>query len=230
MDISSVEAWLGVEFRNKDLLLHALQHRSYWNDNQGTTIRRSNERLEFLGDAVLELVVTEHLYLTYPDKEEGKMTEMRSKLVSAENLSRIGDTGNLFEHLMLSRGERKSSNVRGRQYLVACLIEAIIGALYLDQGIEVAKALVRRKILADAEQVMKVVSDMKSLLQEKAQEILKTTPTYQVLEETGPDHAKRFVVGVYLGGTLTAKGHGPSKKDAEVKAAEAALIIKGWTV
>lgn len=228
MDLTIIESWLGVEFRNKDLLLHALQHRSYWNDNKDAAIRRSNERLEFLGDAVLELIITEYLYLTFPDREEGKMTEMRSKLVSAENLSRMGETGDLFEHLLLSRGERKSSNVRGRQYLVACLIEAIIGALFLDQGLAVAKAFVERKILTYAEQVAKKVSDWKSLLQEKAQEKLKVTPTYQVINETGPDHAKRFVVGVYLGGTLTAKGHGPSKQDAEVKAAEAALIIKGW--
>ncbi len=126
------------------------------------------------------------------------------------------------------RGELKSSNSRGRQYLVANLMEAIIGALYLDQGIDAAKAFIEGKILVDAEQVMAATSDMKSLLQEIAQEKMKVTPTYQVLEESGPDHVKRFVVGVYLGGTLTAKGHGPSKKDAEVKAAEAALIIKGW--
>lgn len=228
MDLTIIESWLGVEFRNKDLLLHALQHRSYWNDYKDMAIRRSNERLEFLGDAVLELIITEYLYLTFPDREEGKMTEMRSKLVSAENLSRIGDTGNLFEHLLLSRGERKSSNIRGRQYLVANLMEAIIGALYLDQGIGATKAFIERKILMDAEQITATTSDMKSLIQEKAQEKMKVTPTYQVLEESGPDHAKRFVVGVYLGGTLTAKGHGPSKQDAEVKAAEAALIIKGW--
>ena len=228
MNYAAVQRWLGAEFRNQDLLVHALTHRSYWNDDKDNRVRRSNERLEFLGDAVLELIITDFLYANYPDKAEGELTAIRSKLVSADNLATVGEGGDIFDHLLMSKGEQKSQTIRSRQILVANTMESLMGALYLDQGLPAVTAFVHQRILTHVEQVAKKAFDPKSVLQAKAQECLKVTPTYQNLEVSGPDHAKRFVVGVYLGGTLTAKGHGPSKKDAEVKAAEAALIMRGW--
>jgi ribonuclease III len=228
MNYATLQKWLGVEFRNNDLLVHALTHRSYWNDDKDNRVRRSNERLEFLGDAVLELIITDSLYATFPDKTEGDLTAIRSRLVSAENLATVGEGGDIYDNLLMSKGERKSETIRGRQILVANAMESLMGALYLDQGLPAVTAFVKRRVLTHVEQVASKALDPKSVLQAKAQEHMKVTPTYQNLEASGPDHARRFVVGVYISGTLTAKGHGPSKRDAEVKAAEAALIMRGW--
>jgi ribonuclease-3 len=228
MDNRKIENWLGVEFRNKNLLIQALTHRSWANENRFEECR-NNERLEFLGDAVLEIVATDFLFHTFPEMSEGQMTLVRSKLVCAESLATVGEGGDLFDHLRMSKGERSADNRGSRTRIVASAMEAIMGAIWLDQGIGPVTAFVTQKLLTHVRELAHNSADPKSVLQERAQECLKITPSYRVIEESGPDHAKRFVIGTYFGESLIAKGHGPSKKGAEFKAAEAALILKGWS-
>lgn len=219
---------LGLEFRNPDLLRQALTHRSFLNENRQWPTG-NNERLEFLGDAVLELVVTDFLFASFPKLQEGALTAARSKLVSGDALSEIAEHLGLHEYVYMSRGQRYETKVvRVRERILACAFEAVVGALYLDQGYEAVDSFVKQVLLPSLSKVMARSADSKSLLQEKAQSSVGTTPTYQILEATGPDHDKHFVIGVFFGSTLVAKGHGPSKKSAEEKAAEAALVIRGW--
>lgn len=227
MDPEDLERKLGVRFRNRRLMLQALTHRSFLNENRDWPVPH-NERLEFLGDAVIELMITERLFKTHANKDEGELTRMRSNAVDTTNLSGIGQKLDLFEHLYMSRGERNSNNRASVARITACAVEAIIGALYLDQGYAATKDFVERLFYRSIEEAGISKIDSKSVLQVKAQELLQVTPYYKVIEESGPDHAKRFVVGAYFGETLVGKGHGPSKKYAEEKAAEAALILKGW--
>lgn len=227
MDQSTLESQLGLSFRDKSLFTQALTHRSFLNDNRWWK-GGQNERLEFLGDAVVELVISEFLYATYPDKQEGELTALRASLVSTEALYEATKRFNLLEYLRTCNGEWNDSNQRKRERLSACMFEAIVGALYLDQGHDAAQSLVKRVLLSRLDTALTKMVDAKSALQQKTQEVLRLTPTYQVLSQTGPDHGKRFVVGVFFGSTLTAKGHGPSKKLAEEKAAESAMILKGW--
>jgi ribonuclease-3 len=225
---SKLEKRIGIKFKNKDLLKEALTHRSYLNERPNLRLKH-NERLEFLGDAVLELVVTEYLYRRYPDKPEGELTNFRAALVKATMLYEIASELELDNFLLLSRGEAKDLG-KGRQYILANAVEALIGAIYLDKGYKPAKSFVEKNILSQLENVIKegLLKDAKSLFQEKAQEIVNTTPTYKVLKEWGPDHAKHFVIGVYLGNELVAQGEGSSKQEAEQSAAEAALKKKKW--
>jgi len=227
MDISKLEEKIGVEFKNKDLLLQALTHRSYLNENPSWRLDH-NERLEFLGDAVLELVVTEHLYSNYPNPE-GELTNWRAAIVNAVILSDITKAFDLNEFMLLSRGEAKDTG-RARQYILANAIEALIGAIYLDQGYDKAAEFIKRFILSELPRIIeqRLYRDAKSLFQEKAQEKVNITPNYEVLDEWGPDHARNFKVGVYLGKELVAEGEGPSKQEAQQKAAEAGLKAKGW--
>ena len=227
MDISKLEEKIGVEFKNKDLLLQALTHRSYLNENPSWRLDH-NERLEFLGDAVLELVVTEHLYSNYPNPE-GELTNWRAAIVNAVILSDITKAFDLNEFMLLSRGEAKDTG-RARQYILANAIEALIGAIYLDQGYDKAAEFIKRFILSELPRIIeqRLYRDAKSLFQEKAQEKVNITPNYEVLDEWGPDHARNFKVGVYLGKELVAEGEGPSKQEAQQKAAEAGLKAKSW--
>ncbi|MDP3962980.1 MAG: ribonuclease III [bacterium] len=226
-DISQLEEKLGVVFVDKDLLLQALTHRSYLNENPHFRLDH-NERLEFLGDAVIELAVTEFLYKKYPNPE-GELTNWRASLVNAKLLSRLAQEIGIGEFLLLSRGEAKDTG-RARQYILANAFEAVAGALYLDRGYDVAKEFTERVVIKELPTILAEQSykDPKSRLQEEAQERAGVTPTYRVHAEWGPDHSKRFRVGVYLGKELIAEGEGPSKQEAETEAAKAGLAAKQW--
>lgn len=205
----------------------ALTHRSYINENPDWHLDH-NERLEFLGDAVLELVVTEYLYNTYPNPE-GEMTNWRAALVNAVMLSKISNEFNLNDFVLLSRGEAKDTG-RARQYILANAIEALIGAIYLDQGYDAAVRFISRFVLKELPGIIenRTYRDSKSLFQEMAQDKVGVTPRYEVLKEWGPDHARNFQIGVYLGEDLVASGEGPSKQEAQQMAASEALKKKGW--
>ncbi|MEK7554535.1 MAG: ribonuclease III [Patescibacteria group bacterium] len=223
MQLSILEQKIGYIFREKDLLREALTHRSYLNENSSWGLP-TNERLEFLGDAVIELIVTEELFLRFPTKPEGELTPIRSALVNYQMMAKVAGSIGLGDFVLLSRGEAKDTG-RAREVILANALEAVIGAVYLDGGYAPAKLLVKAILLERLDEVMRMglYRDAKSVLQEKIQEKLKITPTYRVLEESGPDHQKLFSVGVYFGEKLAASGNGPSKQDAEVEAAKAAL-------
>lgn len=227
-DFKDLEATLGTSFKNQDLLRQALVHRSYLNENPGFGLDH-NERLEFLGDAVLELVVTEYLYERYPNPE-GELTNWRAALVNAIMLSGIAKDLGLEAYLYLSRGEAKDVGGKARQYILANAIEAVIGAVYIDQGMGPAAKFIHQHVLVKLPAVLqnKLYLDPKSRFQELAQEQNSTTPHYLVLDEHGPDHAKVFKVGLYLGDELVAEGEGSSKQEAQVAAAEAGLKAKQW--
>jgi len=227
IDISKLEKNIEVEFKDKDLLLQALTHRSYINENPKWHLDH-NERLEFLGDAVLELIVTEYLYKNYPNPE-GEMTNWRASLVNANMLAKLSSEFDLNDFILLSRGESKDTG-RARQYILANAYEAVIGAIYLDSGYESAKGFINKYVLKELADIIenKTYRDAKSLFQEKAQEKVGITPTYEVLEEWGPDHARNFKVGVFIEKEMAGQGEGPSKQEAQQVAAEDALKKKGW--
>jgi len=226
-ELFELEKKLGVVFKNKDLLRQALVHRSFINENPESGFE-NNERLEFLGDAVLELIVTEYLYLNYKNPE-GELTAWRAALVNAKKLAEIADSLDLNDFLMLSRGEAKD-NGRARQYILANALEAVIGAIYLDSGFEKSKEFIEKNIINHLPTILATGAyrDSKSIFQEEAQERVGITPSYDVLDEWGPDHAKHFKVGVFLDKELVAEGEGVSKQEAQQKAAAEALKIKGW--
>ncbi len=227
-NISELESKLSLSFKNKDLLLQALTHRSYLNGRADFGLGH-NERLEFLGDAVLELVVTEVLYQQFPDKPEGELTSLRAALVNANMLAKVAVDSGINDFLLLSRGEAKDLG-RARHYILANAFEALIGAIYLDQGYETVKDFIARILLPQLTEVVekKLYKDPKSLFQEQAQEVVGVTPTYEVIREWGPDHDKHFVVGVFLEKELVAEGEGPSKQTAQEEAARNGLRAKGW--
>lgn len=215
-------------FKDKNLLKQAFIHRSYINENTNTGLSH-NERLEFLGDAVLELVVTDYLYKKYPGYNEGELTAIRSALVNAIIISAIASKVGMNDFLLLSKGESKD-NGKARQYILANTYEAYVGAVYLDQGYEIARDFIAESLLPNTEEIVskKLWRDSKSLVQEKAQEFVGHTPSYKVLSEAGPDHDKHFTIGIFFGGELIAEGKGKSKQEAEQKAAENALKLKNW--
>ncbi len=221
-DTKKLEKKLGVTFADKDLLTQALVHRSYLNENRDFGLPH-NERLEFLGDAVLELVVTDHLYRTY-ENPEGDLTSWRSAVVRGEKLAVLAERLGVGQALLMSRGEEKSGG-RTRSALLANAFEAIVGAMYLDQGYDVAKEFIHRTVVAELPEIItqNLDRDAKSRLQEVAQETVGLTPRYKVLEETGPDHDKRFTVAVSVGDNELGTGSGSSKQQAEQGAAEQAL-------
>ncbi|MBU1038887.1 ribonuclease III [Patescibacteria group bacterium] len=227
-DFSELEKIIGYKFKEIDLLRQSLVHRSYLNENPGFNLPH-NERLEFLGDAVLELVVTEYLYKNYPNPE-GELTNWRAALVNANFLGEIAGFLNLGDYLYLSRGEAKDSNSKARLYILANAIEAVIGAIYLDAGWEQASQFINKSILSHLPEVLAkaLYLDPKSRFQEIAQDKVGITPRYDVLSEVGPDHAKIFRVGLYLDSELIAEGQGSSKQEAQVSAAQAGLVAKGW--
>jgi len=228
MDFSEFQKITGIVFKNKDLLTQAFVHRSYINENRSFGITH-NERLEFLGDAVLELVITDFLYREYPEKPEGELTAYRSSLVNATTCADIATKIGMNNYLLLSKGESKDTG-RARQYILANTLEAFIGAIYLDQGYEKAKEFIEKEFTPLIHDIISAKSfiDSKSLFQEKAQEFEGITPSYKTIKESGPDHEKKFTVGVYIGKTLVGTGEGNSKQDAEQEAARNALKDKGW--
>ena len=227
-NLSKLEDKLSLKFKNEDLLLQALTHRSYLNENPSSNIGH-NERLEFLGDAVLELVVTEFLYLKYPDKPEGELTNFRAALVNSKMLSELAVDIGLNDFLLLSRGEAKDTG-RARQIILANALEALIGALYLDQGYKPANDFIGNVLMPRLDKIVaeKLYKDPKSLFQEEAQERVGITPAYDVIREWGPDHDKHFIVGAYLNKELVAEGEGHSKQTAQEEAARLALRTKNW--
>ncbi|OGY22251.1 MAG: ribonuclease III [Candidatus Woykebacteria bacterium GWB1_45_5] len=222
-ELEKLEKNLGFKFKNKNLLQAAFIHRSYLNEHPEEKLPH-NERLEFLGDAVLGLVVSAYLYKQYPNHPEGDLTNFRSSLVNAKSLSQAAAFLKIGDYLYLSRGEETTGG-RNRQYILANTFEALVGAIFLDQGVEEAKRFVQKYLLPHLPEIIekKLYKDFKSLLQERAQEELSTAPIYKVLEEKGPDHAKTFQIGVYIGKTLAAQGKGSSKQTSEQEAARKAL-------
>jgi ribonuclease-3 len=216
------KAKLKVDFKNIDLLITAFTHRSYLNEHR-KTVKEHNERLEFLGDAVLELIVTEYLYGNFSEPE-GILTNWRSALVRTESIGAAAERYEFEPLLRLSRGEKRGT-ARARAQILANSYEAVVGALYLDQGYEAAKKFITESILATFKEILASGSwmDPKSRLQELAQSQESATPIYKVMEEVGPDHDKVFTIGVYIDGKLKGKGTGPSKQIAQQKAAEVAL-------
>ena len=221
---------MGVVFNDIGLLRTACTHRSYLNENKGAGLEH-NERLEFLGDAVLELIITYFLFKKYPKKNEGDLTSYRAALVNTVSLSRVAESLGVNDYMLLSRGEEKDKG-RARSIILADSVEAIIGAIYIDQGYNAAANFVSRHLLEviDIDEIVskKLWLDAKSRFQERAQEMTNFTPAYKTLKETGPDHDKQFTLGVFLGSVQVALGTGPSKQEAEQKAAEKALEVKGW--
>ncbi|KKQ83049.1 MAG: Ribonuclease 3 [Parcubacteria group bacterium GW2011_GWB1_38_8] len=228
MDFSKFEERAGIVFKDKSLLKQAFTHRSYINENRDSKLEH-NERLEFLGDAVLELVITDYLYKRLKDYNEGELTSLRAALVNADTCSMVAQTLGANNYLLLSKGEMKDTG-RARQYILANTLEAIIGAIYIDQGYEAAKNFIITHIALLTENILKDGAwiDAKSLFQEKAQELVGPTPSYKTVRESGPDHDKHFVVAVYIGDEKYGEGEGKSKQDAEQEAARNALQSKGW--
>jgi ribonuclease III len=226
-DLSELEAILGFEFKNKDILKTSLTHRSYLNEHRNWPLPQ-NERLEFLGDAVLELAVTGYLYKTF-SKPEGELTNLRSALVNHRMLSEVARRLQLEDFLYLSRGEAKDKG-RARQVILANAIEAVIGAMYLDGGYDKTHQFIDKQILVELPAIIESGSyiDPKSRLQELVQEKSGITPTYQVLTESGPDHAKTFTMGAFVEENEVGRGGGASKQDAEIAAAEDALASEVW--
>ena len=228
MDFVTFETKIGYVFKDKRLLAQAFTHRSYLNENRAAGLDH-NERLEFLGDAVLELAVTKFLYTKYPEKPEGELTAYRAALVNTQSISEAGTKLGINEYLLLSRGEAKDTG-RERQIILANAFEALIGAIYLDGDYGAAQKFIADQLFEKTDEVVEkgLWQDAKSRLQEIAQELSGITPKYELLNQSGPDHNKQFVVGAYIGSEKIATGEGHSKQEAEQDAAQKALAAKGW--
>lgn len=222
------EKKIGINFNNKNLLKEAFTHRSYINENRKCSWPH-NERLEFLGDAVLELVVTDYLFYKYPESAEGELTSYRAALVNTQSISEGAELWGMNEYLLLSKGEAKDVG-KARHYILANSFEAMIGAIYLDQGYETTQDFIAKSLFHKTDEIVKkeLWKDSKSRFQEKAQEVEGITPAYSIIKEVGPDHDKQFTVGVFLEEELIVEDTGMSKQEAEQRAAQKALEIKGW--
>lgn len=227
-NLEKLAKMLGVSFADTNRLLTAITHRSYLNEHREAT-QEHNERYEFLGDAVLELVITDFLFHKYPAKPEGDLTAIRAALVNTISLADVATKLELNEFLLLSRGEERDTG-RARQYILANTFESIIGAIYLDQGYEAARIFVGDQLFDRTETIVakRLWQDAKSRFQELAQEHTGITPSYETLEQVGPDHDRVFTVGVFLGKEKIAEGGGRSKQEAEQQSAEKAIETKGW--
>ncbi len=223
-----LEEIIGIHFNEKNHLVQALVHRSFLNEHRDFPLGH-NERLEFLGDAVLELSVTEYLFQNYLNPE-GELTNWRAALVNAKMCALVANEIGLESYLFLSHGEAKDAGTKAREYILANALEALIGAIYLDHGWDMANQFIIRWVITKLPEVLELGlwMDPKSRFQESAQELLGITPTYKVLKEDGPDHNKNFIVGVYLDKEKVAEGAGTSKQEAQVAAAEQALLVKKW--
>ncbi|MFA6393077.1 MAG: ribonuclease III [Candidatus Paceibacterota bacterium] len=228
IDFSLFEKKTNIIFKNKKLLEQAFIHRSYINESNGTKLSH-NERLEFLGDAVLELIVTDYLYNKYPDCDEGELTAYRSALVNAVIIGEVALSLGMNDYLLLSKGEAKDIG-KARSYILANTYEAYVGACYLDQGYDVVRDFIAETLFGKVDTIVKekLWRDPKSLVQEKSQEYLNVTPSYKVISEVGPDHDKHFTVGIFFGSDVIAEGKGHSKQEAEQAAARKALEVKDW--
>lgn len=227
-DFAAFAAKLGLSFNNLGLLAEALTHRSYLNEHREHN-GAHNERLEFLGDAVLELATTSFLFTKYPAKPEGELTAYRAALVNTTSLAETAAGLGINDYLLLSKGEAKDTG-RAREVIVADALEAIIGALYLDQGYATTEAFIAKNLYSKLDDVIqkRKYQDAKSRFQEAAQDKKGITPSYETLEEVGPDHDKRFTVGVYIGAAEVARGEGKSKQEAEQAAALNGLLKMRW--
>jgi ribonuclease-3 len=227
-DLNKLQTIIGATFSDLDLLRSAITHRSYLNEHKEATWEH-NERLEFLGDAVLELVVTDFLFRKYPEKPEGELTAIRAALVNTVSLSAASEALGVNEFLLMSKGEAKDMG-RARQYILANTFEACIGALYMDQGYDASQVFIANNLFQKTEGIVQNRSwqDAKSRFQELGQEHHNVTPTYETVDQAGPDHDRIFTVGVFLRKEKIAVGTGRSKQEAEQAAAEAAMTAKGW--
>lgn len=227
-ELKKLEKILKVQFADKNQLLSAMTHRSYLNEHREAD-QEHNERLEFLGDAVLELVVTDYLFAKYPEKPEGELTAVRAALVNTISLSDASSKLGLNEFLLMSKGEAKDTG-RARQYILANAFEAVIGAIYLDQGYDAAKEFIATQLFNKTERIVdkQLWQDPKSRFQELSQDKTSITPSYELVSQEGPDHDRIFTVGIYLKNEKVAEGKGRSKQEAERDAAENALEEKGW--
>jgi len=227
-DFSVLEKKLNLKFKNKKILIEAFLHRSYLNEHPQISLPH-NERLEFLGDAVLGLIVTEILYKKYPEKSEGELTHWKAALVNSKMLAKVAKELGFNDFLLLSKGEEKEFG-KGRMYILANTFEAFLGALYLDKGYRKCRQFIKKYLITKLPEIIQknLFKNAKSRFQEIAQEKENVTPTYKVLKEWGPDHKKHFLVGVFLKEKLVAKGEGTSKQEAEIEAAKNALKSKGW--
>ena len=230
VDLGKLQSILGVEFNDTEVLLSAITHRSYLNEHREATWAH-NERLEFLGDAVLELVITDYLFTKYPDKPEGELTAVRAALVNTVSLAEASEQLGINKFLLMSKGEAKDEG-RARQYILANAFESCIGALYIDQNYETAKEFIARHLFGKTDEIVdkQLWQDAKSRFQELAQEHASITPTYETIEQEGPDHDRVFTVGVYLRKEKIAEGTGRSKQEAEQAAAEKGLVVKNWQI
>ena len=226
--LDTLETILKVTFNDRTHLLSAITHRSYLNEHREATWDH-NERLEFLGDAVLELVVTDYLFKKYAEKPEGELTAVRAALVNTVSLAQASEKMGVNDFLLMSKGEAKDVG-RARQYILANTFESCIGAIYVDQGYGPAAAFIGDHLFSKTDAIVtnRLWQDAKSRFQELAQEQASITPNYETLAQEGPDHDRVFTVGVYLSNELVAEGKGRAKQEAEQKAAEAAISAKGW--
>lgn len=227
LEISDFEKKIGLEFKNKDLLELAFTHRSFLNENRDK-VKEHNERIEFLGDAVLELIVTEMLYVKFPGMKEGEMTAIRSALVNTDALSKQASKLGMEDYLKMSKGEEASE--KGRWHILANTFESVIGAVYLDFGYETTRKFLEMNLFPYLGEILEdnLHRDPKSFFQEMAQEKNGITPEYKTVEEIGPEHDREYVAAAYIGKELVAKGKGSSKKNAEIAAAANALKVKKW--
>ncbi len=225
-NFENFEKKIGIEFKDKNLLQLAFIHRSFINENEKW--KEHNERIEFLGDAVLELAMTKFLYNKFPRESEGVLTAYRSAMVNTESLSRVAKKLNLNDFLLMSKGEKSST--KGRDHILANTFEALIGAIYLDQGFEKAESFLEKYLFDFIDEVVskKLHKDPKSYFQEQAQEYVRITPEYKLVKYEGPDHDRVFVMAVYLGEEKVAEGRGSSKQKAEISAARNGLEVKKW--
>jgi len=219
---------LKLSFNDKNLLRQAFVHRSYINEQRGTDLEH-NERLEFLGDAVLELVATRFLFDRFPDTDEGRLTAYRSALVRTESISAAARAMGMNDLLMLSKGESKDEG-KARDYILANTFEAFVGAVYLDQGFDEAQRIIAENLLTNIDEIIEGGSwrDAKSYVQEKAQEVYSETPSYELVSAEGPDHNKHFVMAIFFGDRKVAEGSGNSKQSAQQDAAQKAIALEGW--
>jgi len=219
----ALEKNISFSFKDKDLLTEALTHRSYLNEYPKWHLPH-NERLEYLGDAVLELTVSEALFKKFPTQPEGRLTVLRAALVNYQILAKVAERIQLQNFILMSRGEKKDTG-KAREVILANAMEALIGAMYLDQGLEPSRKFIDECVMVNLDEVLKTKSykDAKSELQEIVQERFKLTPTYKVVTEDGPAHRRIFTMGVYFGDKMIAAGEGASKQEAEIDAAKNAL-------
>jgi ribonuclease III len=230
VDLKALQKIIKVSFNDTAYLRTAITHRSYLNEHREATWEH-NERLEFLGDAVLELVVTDFLFAKYPEKPEGELTAVRAALVNTVSLADASTKLGVNDYLLMSKGEAKDVG-RARQYILANAFEACIGAIYMDQGYDAARDFIAERLFPRTEEIVRkrLWQDAKSRFQELAQEHASVTPTYETVDQSGPDHDRVFTVGVFLRRDKIAEGSGRSKQEAEQQAAEKAIDAKGWTV